>query len=314
MNWLYDGTEAKLWLDSYVQRSLQEDVTENVRFLNQVDIEECSVAEYGEPPCMRLVKNINGITEEVTVRVPGILCSKTLPPVHALRSTKAEHVRYLRQFVRLTALGSESFNLYEGVFASIQDAFAAAPAVTEVEPFDFGVYEGYYGVDLHARYLTERRFVPSQRHIPFTADVDPNSVLEEARGGKFIRVEDNVVQYSRKVEEGDGTTHYEPCLPEDFREGDIVETTGTFVAFPTGRGGEYKMVFCLRSLTMLTSMFREKSRISKAVVPVKDPREGRKRKRAKPPTAQSLKRSFIKYGRRNDSSGGNREDSTAMME
>lgn len=50
---------------------------------------------------------------------------------------------------------------------------------------------------------------------------------------------------------------YEPIDPGAFKEGDIVEATGTFIAYPTALHATYKPVFCLRSLTMLNSSFRE---------------------------------------------------------
>lgn len=76
--------------------------------------------------------------------------------------------------------------------------------VETLEPFNFGRYEGHPCIDLHARYLTERRYVPGEPTIPFTKDVDPHQILEEARGGKFVRVRDNVVQYMAKQENSTG--------------------------------------------------------------------------------------------------------------
>ncbi|KAF6744750.1 hypothetical protein DFP72DRAFT_857057 [Ephemerocybe angulata] len=304
MNFLYEANEAKLWLDSYIQKALQEEPTPNNRYIDLLEIEQCSVAEYGEPPCIRMTQEVGGSTEEVMVRVAGILGSKTLPPVHGLRSTKPEHVRYLRQFARLTGLGSDTFGEHNNVFKRVHQAFATAPTVDKLDAFDFGQYEKHECIDMHSRYLTERRFVPSQRHIPFTPDIDPNHALEIARDTKFIRVEDNVVQYTKKITQEDGSYHYEPLSPEEFKEGDIVEAVGAFVAFPTATEGEYKMVFCLRTLIMLTSMFREKSRaLHSTKLELREPREGRKKKRPKPPTAQALKRSFIQYGRRSGGGG-----------
>lgn len=76
--------------------------------------------------------------------------------------------------------------------------------VVELEPFKSGSYEGHYAIDLHCRYLSERRSVDGQATIPFTSDIDPHHILEEARGTKFVRVMDNVVQYSQLVSTEDG--------------------------------------------------------------------------------------------------------------
>ncbi|KAF6759632.1 hypothetical protein DFP72DRAFT_1063976 [Ephemerocybe angulata] len=301
MNFLYKSDEAKLWLDSYTQKSLQEAVTPNNRCIDLLDVNNCTAVQYSEPPCVRLTKEIDGEVEEVTVRVAGILCSKILPPVLGLRSTKPEHVRYVRQFVRCSGLGSHAFAGQRVIFEQVYAAFVANPCVEQLDDFEFGLYEGHKCVDLHARHLTERRYVPSLPHIPFTPDIDPNHALEIARDTMFIRVEDNVVQYSKKIYEDDGSYSYEPLHPEEFKEGDVVEAVGTFVAFPKGKEGQYCMVFCLRGLTMLTSVFREDSRIvPNPILNVQriEKREVRKKKRVKAPTAQALKRSFIQYGKR----------------
>lgn len=192
------------------------------------------------------------------------------------RSDSATHVRYLRQFVRVTGLGLTSFDEQHHVFESVEQKFAAVSGVTEVTPFTFGRYEDMYSIDLHTRYLTERREVDDQPHIPFPTDVDPNHAMEEARGSRFIRVQDNVVLYSRVTVDGSGTARsvfscciqflsdcscasHEPLAPSEFKEGDIVEVTGSFMAFPLPRRGEYKAVFCMRSLSLIESMFREVS-------------------------------------------------------
>lgn len=52
---------------------------------------------------------------------------------------------------------------------------------------------------LHARYLTERRLVSGEPTINFTPDIDPKHILDEVRGGRYVRVRDNVVQYLEKV-------------------------------------------------------------------------------------------------------------------
>ncbi|KAF6743205.1 hypothetical protein DFP72DRAFT_1080472 [Ephemerocybe angulata] len=290
MNYLYEVNDAKLWLESYTQQCLQDPMTSNNRYINLLDVNDCRVVEYSEPPCLRLTKEVEGEIEEVTVRVPGILCSKTLPPVLGLRSNKPEHVRYVRQFARCCGFGSHSFDEHAGIFKQVYAAFAAAPNLAELDDFDFGLYEGHHHI--------------SRLH----PDIDPNHALEIARDTKFIRVEENVVQYSKRVTQDDGSYHYEPLHPEEFKEGDVVEAVGSFVAFPTGTAGEYCMVFCLRGLTMLTNTFREKSRLARNTkIERTETREGRRKKRVKPPTTQALKRSFIQYGRRVE--GGRRAES-----
>ncbi|KAF6751251.1 hypothetical protein DFP72DRAFT_1071453 [Ephemerocybe angulata] len=256
----------------------------------------CSITQYAEPPSLRLTRTVGEEMEEVTVTVPGIICSKTLPPIHGpLRASDPDHVRYLRQFVRLTGLGSHGFRAQEEVVSSVLGQFEGSPEVSALDDMNFGQYEGHSCLDLHARYLTERRYAPGLPHIPFTPDIDPDHVLEELRDTKFIRIEDNIVQYSRKVDDGNGPFHYVPMCPSGFKEGDIVEAVGSFVAYPTRDPGHYRLVFCLRALTMLNSTFREDSRIKRASW--LDSRKKEPRKKVKHPSISSLRRSYIPYGR-----------------
>ncbi|KAF6761865.1 hypothetical protein DFP72DRAFT_802698, partial [Ephemerocybe angulata] len=233
-----------------------------------VQLQDYAVVQFSEPPCMRLVPQNAQVGEEVTVVVPGILCSKTLPPVYGpLRSTRPEHVRYLRQYVRCTGLGSATFGGFQSQLNDIYDKFANTPGVSAMKNFDFGLYEGEYCISMHTRHLTDRRYVSGERHIPFPPEIDPNHVLEDARDTKFIRIEDNVVQYSKKIEAPDGTFYFEPLPPAEFKEGDIVEATGAFVAYPGAEQGEYVLVFCLRALTMICSQYREVSWIISRISP-----------------------------------------------
>ena len=121
------------------------------------------------------------------------------------RSTEFSHVKFLRQHARLTGLGSESFIENRAVLNNVCTMFEAAVHPTHFDGIEHTLYDGDFAMDTHARYLTERRLAPSLRHIPFTPDVDPQHVLEEARDIHFIRTLDNVVEYRIRREGDDGT-------------------------------------------------------------------------------------------------------------
>ncbi|KAF6751808.1 hypothetical protein DFP72DRAFT_1070846 [Ephemerocybe angulata] len=294
MNWRYKKEEARLRLDSYIQAIGQAPVDSVSGSLKALQLNDCEVVMFSGPPCLRLVRSAGDEQEEVTVTVAGIISDKTLPPVYQLRSTKPEHVRYLGQFVRLTGLGSHTFEESQDRLREIFEEFRRTEGVDTLEGFEFGLYEEQYCIALHTRYLTDRRNVPGQRHIDFPADVDPEHALEDARDIQFIRTVDNVVQYAKKVEAQDGTARYEHLAPGEFKEGDLVEATGAFIAYPGGEAGKYKLVFALRSLALLTSAFREESRIPKRV-PDEETSRGRGSKRRRFPTATKLKRTYISY-------------------
>jgi hypothetical protein len=57
----------------------------------------------------------------------------------------------------------------------------------------------------------------------------------------------------------DGRPRYETIPPKEFKEGDIVEAGVSFVAYPLGNNGPYKLVLVLRSLALVSSEFREVS-------------------------------------------------------
>ncbi|KAF6747099.1 hypothetical protein DFP72DRAFT_1075745 [Ephemerocybe angulata] len=291
MNWRYEAENARLRLDSFIQQSTQ--VGEERSGSTFAGLKPGTVVEYSEPPCLRMIKESDGSQEEVAVTVPGIFCDKTLPPVFGLRSHKFEHVRYLRQFVRLTGLGSNNFQDGLAGFSDIETEFQKYPEVTKLTGFDFGVYESEPCVALHARYLTERRLVRSQRHIPFPPEIDPNHALEDARDWQFIRAEDNAVQYAKKTVEKDGTVRIEPLRPEDFKEGDLVEATGAFVAYPSSKVGD---------------TFREAAQVKRKATMEEAQVKKPPRKKTKMPTAMNLKRAHISYG----GVGGGRD--TAMGE
>ena len=124
------------------------------------------------------------------------------------RSTQFPHVRLLRQYVRLTGLASQGFNENQGTLERIGTMFAEAVGEDELEGFTHALYEGDFAMDAHTRYFTERRLVPSLRHIPFPPDIDPHHVLEAARDIHFIRTADNVVEYRARRESEVGIPRY----------------------------------------------------------------------------------------------------------
>ncbi|KAF6755130.1 hypothetical protein DFP72DRAFT_1067858 [Ephemerocybe angulata] len=271
MNWRYEAENARLWLDSYLQQATQ--VGDDSSGSALAGLEPGTVVGYSEPPCLRMVKESADVQEEVSVTVAGILCDKTLPPVFALRSHKFEHVRYLRQFVRLTGLGSNNFQESLAGFGAIEAEFRKCPGVTKLTGFDFGVV-----ITTGCATRTGSRVVPRG--------------VRDARDSDFIRAEDNVVQYAKKTFEKNGTARIEPARPEDFKEGDVVEATGAFVAYPSSKDGD---------------TFREAAQLKRKAAMEEAQVKKPARKKMKMATATNLKRAHISYG----GAGGSRETTMA---
>lgn len=117
------------------------------------------------------------------------------------RRGKSAKPTMLRQYVRLTGLGSPAFDEYRDMMEQVQSLFTHKVGLGAIDIPNSAVYEGEYAMDMHTRYLTERRLVEHDRHLPFPQSIDPNQALEDVRGGNLIRTVDNVVQYLRKVSE-----------------------------------------------------------------------------------------------------------------
>ncbi|KAG2020177.1 hypothetical protein CC2G_005545 [Coprinopsis cinerea AmutBmut pab1-1] len=169
-----------------------------------------------------------------------------------------QHLRNLRQFVKLTGLGSPSFDLVGDAMVSILKLFKhtlGEDGLTGVEP---KLYEGEVALDFHARYFTDREAAPQEKHVPFDERVDPRGILETLRGTRLIHGPDNRVEYCIKVIDPDGTTRYEPYDPACIKEGDIVEVTCAFKCVPI-KDRRYRFLPALRAVTLLESCVRKES-------------------------------------------------------
>lgn len=107
--------------------------------------------------------------------------------------------------MRLTGLDSQGFLENEAVLEGISHLFRSSAGGDELEDIAPQQYEAFFAIDTHTRYLTERRLVPGERHIPFPPEVDPNHALDNARGIHFVRTGDNVVEYGVRREGPEGT-------------------------------------------------------------------------------------------------------------
>ncbi|KAJ2921134.1 hypothetical protein H1R20_g15961, partial [Candolleomyces eurysporus] len=263
MNCFYDAANAKLALDAQFLEPNDDCI--DIVSLSAFEIGECAVSQFEQPSALRLIKNVNGEQEEVCVRIPGILCSKTLPPVTRPLSVKnAKHIRHLRQYAKLTGLGCGTFEGLQAKIVEIHQKFARSVTESEhVQDLDFHPYEGDFALDVHARYFTDRHSAPGLKHVPFTTDVDPLHILESIRGVKFIHAPENEVQYCRRVTDESGAASYESMPPAALKEGDLVEAHVAFVAYPLGNH-QYKLILSLRTLSLLSSEWREKSEQTRA--------------------------------------------------
>ncbi|KAJ2914405.1 hypothetical protein MD484_g6005, partial [Candolleomyces efflorescens] len=259
MNRFYDQQAAARSLDAYMIKCLQ--TSDEGDYIGNLELNSATISAFQNPDCLRLTRTQNGELEEVVVRVPGILCFKTLPPVdRPLSANTIRHVRNLRQYVRISGLGSDTFNEFEDIVKSVHKMFSDHKGPDSSIPLPVkSAFESHFALDLHARYLTDRRVAPNERHIPFTDDVDPIRVLEGLRGARFIHTAENEVQYLKKGYDNDNMVSYERLPPREFKEGDMVEASFSFIAYSLGENKGYKLVLQLRSLALLSAEYRENS-------------------------------------------------------
>ncbi|KAJ2911807.1 hypothetical protein MD484_g8605, partial [Candolleomyces efflorescens] len=207
MNIFYDIATAADDLRGYMVKSMQE--VSDTPYFGSLIVDSTTVNFFDNPRCLRMSREAEGGAEEVTVRIPGILCSKTLPPIERpINATSRNHVRKLRQYVKITGLGCDLFEELPAKLEDVHIRFQEAALSqggresNSIKP-TFSPYDSHSTLDMHARYMTERRAAPHLPHSPFATDVDPYHILDALRGANFIHGPDNSVQYLRKTYDDD---------------------------------------------------------------------------------------------------------------
>ncbi|KAJ2911673.1 hypothetical protein MD484_g8742, partial [Candolleomyces efflorescens] len=256
MDSFYDHSAARAWLEQYMVSRVQGDGGD--KYLTTLRIEQGSVIKYAEPRSLRMVEQVSGGTWEVEVKIPGIICSKTLPPqIRELSVSNDEQVRLLRQFVKLSGLGSPMFEEMAGKIEEIREHFSRAASPGVVLPVEFKGYDGDFAIDAHTRYFTDRRHAPSLKHEELPLGIDPHRFLDVARGANFIYTAENAVEYCQAVVT-DGEIRYEAVGPENFEVGDVVEVGACFVGYPAGKD-RFVLKVAMRSLCLVNKQFRQDS-------------------------------------------------------
>ncbi|KAJ2913812.1 hypothetical protein MD484_g6607, partial [Candolleomyces efflorescens] len=160
----------------------------------------------------------------------------------------------MRQFVKLTAFGSQTFQEAHDRIESIRQELQTNGK--NVVPLKFLPYEGSTCIEAHARYFTDRNLVPFEKSQPFSAFVDPFSVLADLRPDVFIHGADNKVDYLKRTADRKGCTRYTYEDPANFRTGDIVEIAFSCVAVPI-KEDKHMMFLNLKALTLLDNSVRK---------------------------------------------------------
>ncbi|KIL58014.1 hypothetical protein M378DRAFT_87111 [Amanita muscaria Koide BX008] len=195
--------------------------------------------------------------EEVVLNLQGVLWKHDLPPFTAHATSTSKQLKYLRQSVSLTGLGTPYFEASMKALTNIYVLFSRFVPADKLQACAImGKYGEHVSMDASNRYFTTRKDNPMEKHIPFDSDVDPNGILERAAGGSaYIHSEHNIVRYYERVK-STMDSKYNCIPPVRFRDGDIIEVQMTILLVPLLHG-QFKMMTTLRSLTLVDTTFSQ---------------------------------------------------------
>ncbi|KAF8237340.1 hypothetical protein L208DRAFT_1247839, partial [Tricholoma matsutake] len=92
--------------------------------------------------------------EELVLCLQGILCQKDLPPIRKTHKIEFRQLRYLRQSVTLTSLGSSSMRDSITAIQAIHHTFLQAVPDDSMEEWAPTMFEDYEAVDMGNHYFT----------------------------------------------------------------------------------------------------------------------------------------------------------------
>ncbi|KAF8347119.1 hypothetical protein F5887DRAFT_1131417 [Amanita rubescens] len=209
-------------------------------------------------------ENMTNDIEEVVAHVQGIIWRHDLPPFRNQEIT-AKRVKYLRQGVSLTGLGTPTFEAaINGIF-DIYSLFSGHVPRDKLKPCAFlDTYGEFTSIETSNRYFSSIKDCgPTVKHISFPSEIDPHGILSSFENTSYIHSENNVVEFYERVLSDTGEMKYIKMSPVRFQIGDVVDAQMTLTLVPLPKN-EYKMICILRSLTMLDNSFSQKAFASQA--------------------------------------------------
>ncbi|KAK0218415.1 hypothetical protein EDD85DRAFT_961684 [Armillaria nabsnona] len=175
-----------------------------------------------------------GESKEMVFMATGALVHMDLPPITRETMGMKEKLRFLSQSITITGFGGHSFD-------------HAIKAIKEIQRT--GEREFHQGQ--LQEWSPSKAQSKSEQEIgtPIGQDVDPRGVLARLAGSNLIHMEENGVNYYRRLIEG-SKKRYVRAKPQMFRVGDIVEAQCSIV-FVRCKGNGAKMKSILQGLAMV---------------------------------------------------------------
>ncbi|KAL0566697.1 hypothetical protein V5O48_015311 [Marasmius crinis-equi] len=218
----------------------------------------------GSPRALRLLKkDAGGIEdEELVFTVQGALAKKELPPIDKPLSQNTR-LALLSQYISLCGLGSEVFDDAVKGLEIVEDQFRRNLDDNEMtDHVIVGAIRQHQTIDLANRYVTCKNATNGSAEVELDNAVDPNGHIAKLilrEDGKYVRTEENVVEFYERTRETDGRWSYVRLNPKKFKVGDIVEAQFSLSCVSLGHrhGNKWRMVGILRCLTLLDGSFTE---------------------------------------------------------
>ena len=124
-----------------------------------------------------------------------------------MASPSSNQIRYLRQSVTLTGLGTANF---DSAIKSLIDIYAFFSRFVPMEKLQPNTIMDQYGehpsIESYNRYFSLRKDLPHAKAVPFGNDIDPKGILTHAAGTTYIHADINVVRYYERVESPNGNS------------------------------------------------------------------------------------------------------------
>ena len=112
----------------------------------------------------------------------------------------SHNIKLLRQSVRITGYGNESFEKLTADVARIQALFKRAIGPQSQDEAELSQHDGFTAIDASNRYFTPRTERNQNNECAITDEMDPMGYLKKAAGNKYIHTEENTSALLRDVQ------------------------------------------------------------------------------------------------------------------
>ncbi|THU86706.1 hypothetical protein K435DRAFT_804899 [Dendrothele bispora CBS 962.96] len=241
----FDVDHAKTLLDSLQEERNALNLKQSQSLLSKVD--NLQIQEYQMPRTHRIVvlddvPERKGSYHEALFRLQGVIYERELPPLNETRTRiRLSDAPYLRQHVGITGLGlaymTDAVDNIHRLYAKFERALQSQ----DLHPWAADQSCGYNTME----------FQQIAGTLPLDG-VDPDGVLRRMLGNGIVHTEENTVLYMKanKPDLPNLKWRYQDINPANFSIGDIVEIQFTIMAVRQ-KQGDYKIIFVLKSLTLL---------------------------------------------------------------